>query len=527
VSAPPRYAQSSLRDERVLHHDDHLLVVDKAAGTAVQPVDDPDVPVLLHQAQDWLFLRGWPTDLWLVRGLEQSASGVVVFARTKEVLKALEGRVSAQPRGWLVGTERKAAQSFAAGDDGARVIAEREDRALLRIEESGKSKPLRKRLVAANAPAAGERNGPAATRLMMHRERMTIPQLEGAALAIDTGVPAALARWVERRDDELPEEDDELAARLLECVERRAGLARAQEADLYRLVHGAGDALPGVELDRYGSFAVLALRSDEAEAQRERLLDAVGALGFDGLYLKLRPKQANVVVDTRTSDLAPADAQRGVNAPEVLVLHEGRLTFEARLGDGLSTGVFLDQRDARRWLASIAEGRRVLNLFCYHGAFTVAAVVGGASGTVSVDASATALDRARENLDRLGADPAAHDLVKADAMRWLERGEARFDVVILDPPSYATTKRSTFRATRDYPELAAQALRRLAPGGQLLACTNHRGIVRAKFRRQLEMAVKKAGVEVARMREPRPPIDFPAAPGRDPHLKRIIVELAK
>lgn len=260
-------------------------------------------------------------------------------------------------------------------------------------------------------------------------------------------------------------------------------------------------------------------------ARRDELLDAVEALGFDGVYLKLRPKQANVVVDTRAEDVAPAHAQRGTDAPTPLVVREGRLSFEARLGDGLSTGVFLDQRDARRWLASIASGRRVLNLFCYHGAFTVAAAVGGASSTVSVDASTVALERARDNLERAGADPEAHVLIKDDAMRWLGRETSTFDVVILDPPSYATTKRSTFSAVRDYPELAASALRRVAPGGQLLACTNHRGIVRAKFRRQLQAAAELAGVRVARLREPRPPIDFPAPPGRDPHLKRIIVEL--
>lgn len=525
--APPPYARGALRDARVLLHDEDLLIVDKAAGVAVQPVDDPDVPVLLHQAQDWLFARGWSTDLWLVRGLELGASGVVIFARRKEALQALEGAIGQQPRDWLVGAERKAALSFVAIDPGARIVAEREDRALIRVSETGKVKPLRKRLLDGGAPAAGDRHGPAAGRLMMHRERMTVPGLHADPARIDAPIPAAMSRWLERRADALPTSGEELSARLLEAIERRAALARAMEADVYRLVHGPGDALPGVELDRYGSYAVLALRSEEAVARREELLDVVSALGFDGVYLKLRPKQANELVDTRTDDVAPAHARRGTDAPTPLLVREGRLGFRARLGDGLSTGVFLDQRDARRWLTSIASGRTVLNLFCYHGAFTVAAVVGGAAATVSVDASAAALERARENLDQSGADAAAHELVKDDAMRWLSRQTRTFDVVILDPPSYATTKRSTFRAQRDYPQLAAQALRRVAPGGRLLACTNHRGIVRAKFRRQLESAVEEAGVRVARLREPRPPIDFPAAPGRDPHLKRIIVELER
>jgi 23S rRNA (cytosine1962-C5)-methyltransferase len=433
--------------------------------------------------------------------------------------------------------DRKAALRFAKQDLRARVVGEREDRALLAVEEQKKGAPLRKALAKKGAPAAGDRRGPAASRLMMHRERLVVPRgvVSDEALELVAETPAIFDRWLHRRETELPKDDEDLRARLGEAVARRWALAAPYDeeaagargaTDVYRLVHGAGDALPGVELDRYGDWAVLALRSEEAVARRDRLLDAVADLGVAGVYLKLRPKQANVVVDTRTEDLAPAEAQRGRDAPSPLVVHEGPLPFEARLGDGLSTGLFLDQRDMRRWLYRAAKGKAVLNLFCYHAAFTVAAVLGGAERSVSVDVSAAALDRARENLERLGADAETHQLVKADAMKWLERSDEPFDLVILDPPSFATTKRSTFRAARDYPKLAARALRRVAPGGQLLACTNHRGMVRAKFRRQIDEAAKEAGVRVARRREVPPPVDFPPAPGRDPHLKRILVELA-
>src|SRR5690606_8016413 len=131
------------------------------------------------------------------------------------------------------------------------------------------------------------------------------------------------------------------------------------------------------------------------------LLDAVASLGFAGVYLKRRPKQASVA-DTLSEELAPSAAQRGVDAPAPLWVKEAGARYAVRLGEGLSTGLFADQRAARRWLLAEAAGKRVLNLFCYHAAFTVAAMRGGAVESVSVDASAAALERAAENLAHAG-----------------------------------------------------------------------------------------------------------------------------
>jgi 23S rRNA (cytosine1962-C5)-methyltransferase len=224
---------------------------------------------------------------------------------------------------------------------------------------------------------------------------------------------------------------------------------------------------------------------------------------------------------------------RGVAAPERFVVHEAGVGYEVRLGDGLSTGIFLDQRAGRRWLFEEAADRRVLNLFCYHAAFTVAAVAGGAQSTVSVDSARPALERARENLDRIGAEPEAHRLLRRDAREYLEgalrRGE-RFDRIVLDPPSYATTrvrggKSRVFRAERDYLPLAALCLRLLAPGGKLLACTNHRGIDPDRFARLLRGAAAEAEVAIAGLTPLPDPTDHPPAPGEPCHLKRVVVAL--
>jgi 23S rRNA (cytosine1962-C5)-methyltransferase len=334
-------------------------------------------------------------------------------------------------------------------------------------------------------------------------------------------------------------------ARLLgEAADRRYALAHAGDTTAFRLVHGGGDGLPGVAVDVYGGHLVVSLSSEEAERARDALLDAAFRLGaapggpprVRGVYLKIRPKHASVIVDSRKDDYAPRGAVRGESAPEAFTILEHGLPYEVHLGDGLSTGIFLDQRENRRRLraqsasaggggASAASGARVLNLFAYTGAFTVAAVAGGARATVSVDVSRGAMAWARRNLDAIGADPAAHLLVEADVFPWLKaaaRAGERFDIVVLDPPSFATTKQSRFSAESDYGRLAALAFQVLAPGGLLLACTNHRGISRAVLRRRVREAAREAGRGLAQLKDMPDPSDFPPEPGAEPHLKSVL-----
>jgi 23S rRNA (cytosine1962-C5)-methyltransferase len=314
-----------------------------------------------------------------------------------------------------------------------------------------------------------------------------------------------------------------LLAKLSQAQTKRGDLGELTTA--YRIVNGAGDRLPGIEVDAYGAYAVCSLH-EELRQQQHQILDAVFALGFTGVYLKLRPKRAHTLVATRRDEVAPSTAARGENAPCPLVVQEWEVPYLSRLGDGLSTGLFLDQRDARGWLQRNSRGKSVLNLFCYHAAFTVAAVHGGATKSVSIDSSRAALLRAQEGLDHIGASE-EHRLSKSDAQQWLQRGKESFDIVLLDPPSYSSTKRGRFRADKDYPQLAAAALKRTEDGGILLACTNHRGISPKRFDELLRQAAKVAKVSLKPIDRLPDPCDFPPEKGHTSHLKRCLWQVTR
>jgi 23S rRNA (cytosine1962-C5)-methyltransferase len=513
------------RSEWVLHDDEHLLAVDKPAGVATEPLggEVSDVPSRIAR---------WRPDAEapaIMHPLDREVSGVLLLGKSREARRGLHAALEAGvARSWLAAVD-------AAAFDGAKarlrelapeVVERGGGRALVRLSTQARSQPVRRRLAEAGAPCAGDREGPPAARLGLHIERVELlhPQ-SGAPLVLVAPCPGSVRGWVEGGVDELPTDARALEARLRAAADRRHTLAHRGDTDAFRIAHGGGDDLPGVEVDRYGDFAVVSLRTPAAMDARDAVLDAVAALGFRGVYVVLRPREPRTLDEAGRESMAPRAPLRGEPAPDPLLVHEHGLAYEARLGDGFATGIFLDQRLGRARVRELARGKRVLNLFAYCGAFTVAAAAGGAARTVTVDASAPALERARRNLALTGGDPLGHELLREDAagcLRRFRRRHERFDVVVLDPPSFSTTRRATFRAARDYAELAALAMGCLAPGGVLVASTNHRRIERVRLRAALEEAAVAAAKGLARLEDLADPSDHPPPPGEAPHLKTIL-----
>ncbi len=256
---------------------------------------------------------------------------------------------------------------------------------------------------------------------------------------------------------------------LAEALARR--LERLPEStSCFRWIDGE---LPGVTVDRFGPVAVLSLYRDAPDE-----LEIAAALakteGVEAVYVKRRPREARKLANEAPELLAPLLPIVG-KAIETLTVSELGAQFEIRPGNGLSVGLYLDARDARAWVRANAGGRAVLNTFSYTCGFGVAARLGGAKRAVNLDASRKVLDWGERNhlLNSLSVD--RYDFVSGDTFDWLGRfakkGES-FDLVILDPPGFATTKTSRFTAERDYHRLVEAAAKVTSPSGVILAMCN-------------------------------------------------------
>ncbi|MFT3843405.1 MAG: class I SAM-dependent methyltransferase [Myxococcaceae bacterium] len=248
--------------------------------------------------------------------------------------------------------------------------------------------------------------------------------------------------------------------------------ARPKNTDAFRWIDGE---LPTIAVDLFANVAVLSTYSELEPGDEAKLAADVGEAGaLWGVYLKRRPKEARRAANESTEKVAPKLPLWGSEVDAVVVKECG-INFEARPGNGLSVGLYLDARNARSWVRERAHGRTVLNLFSYTCGFGVAARLGGATRAVNVDLSRKVLDWGMRNLSLNDLEAEKRDFIAGDCFDWLGRFAKKnevFDLVVLDPPSFASSGKSRFSAQKDYPKLVEKAAKVVAPGGTMLCCTN-------------------------------------------------------
>lgn len=356
----------------------------------------------------------------------------------------------------------------------------------------------------------------------IYRNHLPDHRLEsGAWVRVEAGAAVAFGRYdaegaiaIRLFSWQAPPDEAWLRAAARRAAERRALLARAGHT-AYRLLHGEGDGLPAIVADRYGRFVIMKSYAGSVEALlppiAAELARVVGAKG---------------VAWRRGGTLEPLVGE--LPPPEETVREHG-LRFLANPWRGQKTGLFLDHREHRQMVREYAEGRRVLNLFAYQGAFSVYALAGGAREAWSVDSAEEALRDAERNVALNDLDASRHRAVPADAFRDLDRlrdaGE-RFDLVVVDPPSLAHGKRQRARALSAYRSLNARALRLLTPGGLLAtgSCTAQVGP--AAFERAVRDAARGEERRLRLQTRGAQPADHPA-PRHFPegrYLKFLIFE---
>ena len=355
-------------------------------------------------------------------------------------------------------------------------------------------------------------------------EHVQLTDANGDEIAIAIADPDnAKLRVMATLADGFPKIDGALIGwRVERAVRWRQGLGLVGPTNAYRVVHGAGDGLPGFASDVLGTTAVVYAYGEGLKAAGKQVAEAiVGFAKLDGAVVKLRARGGASEVTQEIVGKAPAES---------LVVTEHDVPFEVHPLGGLNHGLFTDMREQRRGLGRFAAGRRVLNLFSYTGALSVTCARAGAASVTSVDTSAGVQAWARGNFGRsgFGNDPRWKFEV-GDAVRFLARAakeKERYELVIIDPPTFSTARGAPWTLDRDYPKLIAQAAAVIPTDGLLwLAANTHELGSLAKLALK---GLREAGRAAAIVEQGGLPPEYPtaAAQPHDRYLQVCVLRLS-
>ena len=267
-----------------------------------------------------------------------------------------------------------------------------------------------------------------------------------------------------------------------QAKEKRTAYYQDDLTTAFRLFNQEGDGFGGLTVDLYGDYAVFSwynsyvyqIRKVISEAFRQVFSEVLGA------YEKIRFK----VLDYESAHVY------GQEAPDFFTVLENGVLYQVFMNDGLMTGIFLDQHEVRGSLVDgLAMGKSLLNMFSYTAAFSVAAAMGGASQTTSVDLAKRSRELSQAHFQANGISTGDHRFIVMDVFEYFKYAKRKgltYDVIVLDPPSFARNKKQTFSVAKDYHKLISQSLEILNPEGIIIASTNAANVSRQKFTEQID-----------------------------------------
>jgi 23S rRNA (cytosine1962-C5)-methyltransferase len=288
-------------------------------------------------------------------------------------------------------------------------------------------------------------------------------------------------------------------------VRKKLGLVDNDQTNVYRLVHGEGDGMPGLIVDFYNGTAVIQAHSAGMFVIRETLAKALKEVMGDRLVAVYDKSEKTVPFK---ADLEPKDGYL-LGESKVFEVQEYGNRFNVDWVEGQKTGFFVDQRESRRLVQEYSKDRKVLNMFCYSGGFSFYAMRGGAKVVHSVDSSAKAIELTNENVKLNFPEDTRHEAFVADCFDYMDKNQGKYDLIILDPPAFAKHRGALPQALKGYKRLNLKAFQQIAPGGIVFTFSCSQVVSKDKFREAVFSAAAISGRKVRILNQLVQPADHP------------------
>ena len=290
------------------------------------------------------------------------------------------------------------------------------------------------------------------------------------------------------------------------AIAYRKDLYESMETNAFRMFNGEGDGIGGLTIDYFDGYYLVTWYSEGIYSFKEEVISALlKSTHVKGIYQKKR-------FDTDGKYIEDQDYVMGEVPNWPLLVKESGQQFAIYLDDGAMVGIFLDQRDVRKRIRDhYAKGKTVLNTFSYTGGFSVFAAAGGASKTTSVDLANRSLSKTKEQFSVNNIDPDTQSIIVEDVFKYFKyavKKELKFDMVVLDPPSFARSKKFTFSASKDYTNLLKEAIAITEKEGVIVASTNCSAFNMLRFKNFIESAFSQMGIKYSILEEYSLPKDF-------------------
>lgn len=312
--------------------------------------------------------------------------------------------------------------------------------------------------------------------------------------------------WVLSRNEQEQFHQPFFKQKLQEAIKRRQHFYEDPDTTAFRIFNGEGDGVGGVTIEYFAGYYLIHWYSQGIYIFKDFIIGALKELvDFKAIYQKKR-------FDTKGQYIEEDDFVTGERGEFPLIVKENGINYAVYLNESAMVGVFLDQRDVRRTIRDrYAQGKSVLNTFSYTGAFSVAAALGGASKTTSVDLANRSLPKTQEQFLINGIDAEEQDILVMDVFKYFKyavKKDLKFDMVILDPPSFARSKKFVFSAEKDYKNLLKEAIAITEKNGVIVASTNASNFDMNKFKSFIKTAFKESNEQYSLLEEFSLPEDF-------------------